>query len=141
MRFAVKSKDNTTDIPYKAGDIIGVKETWTVLNGEYVYRADDEMPEGWHLTSWRASTQMPKEAVRLFLEVISVRTEPLQDISIDDVEREGIWLLGSLFPTETFADGWDSSMSERKREKYGWNQNPLVLVVEFKRMETRHEDS
>lgn len=140
MRFAVKSRDGTQDCPYKVGDLIGVKETWTILNGEYVYRVDDEMPEGWHMTSWRASTQMPKEAVRLFLEVESVRVERLQDISVDDVGKEGVWTIGTLFPVETFAGGWDASMSERKREKYGWNQNPLVFVVGFKRTEVLHEN-
>lgn len=143
MRFALKSQDidecssDCCDLPYEVGDIIGVKETWAEIDGRIAYRVDDEMPEGWHMTAWNSSTRLPKEHVRLFLEVVNVRVERLQDISLNDIVCEGIWLLGTLMPEVTFAGGWDDSMSERKRNKYGWRSNPWVEVVEFKRKEVR----
>lgn len=157
MRFALKCQDmsedmlsdilaNTIDshrsqsgsksvvkLPYVIGDTIGVKETWTILDGKYVYRADDEMPEGWHLTAWRPSTRMPKDAVRLYLKVTDIRIERLQDISRSDISDEGVWLPGTLLPQAEFSGGWDQSMSKKKRERYGWDQNPWVVVVIFER--------
>lgn len=121
--------------PYEIGDVIGVKETWAELDGEYVYKVDDAMPAGWHLIAWKSSVHMPKEAVRLYLKVANIRFEKLHDISMLDIAHEGVWLSGTLFPEVTFAEMWDGALSETKREKYGWSKNPFVWVVTFERME------
>ena len=71
----------TVKAPYWTGDILWVRETWAEIDGEYVYRADDESPEGWHLTAWKPSIHMPREAARIFLRVIDVRVERLMEIT------------------------------------------------------------
>lgn len=77
---------------------------------------------------------MPDDAVRLFLRVVSARKEELQDISPEDIEKEGIWLPGTLDPQNEFAAMWNESLSPRKKEKYSWSRNPMVWVIDFERV-------
>lgn len=100
--------------PYgKVGGHLWVKETWglranenrqpfeiyEVLRGQYdllrrhvalsfQYRAEGEDPEMF----WRSSRFMPKRVARIWLEIVEIRVEHLQDIYIspEDMEAEGI---------------------------------------------------
>jgi hypothetical protein len=80
---------------------------------------------------------MPRVAARLFLEVTGLREEQLQNISELDAEREGVKKHG-YHPHDlpyTFRKGfrllWDELNAKRG---YPWLENPLVTVVEFKRI-------
>ena len=96
--------------PICPGDILYVRETWCALpvneaghmrgHSIYYYRADGDLrPEGWR-GKWRPSTQMPKEAARIWLKVTDVRVERLQEMWASDVSKEGIF-----FTKPTTADG------------------------------------
>lgn len=91
--------------PYRLGEILYVRETWTVWNGNYEYKADVESGYGPFCSSctldicagycnsvlkWRPSIHMPREAARIFLRVTDVRVERLQKISIDEMRADGI---------------------------------------------------
>lgn len=85
---------------------------------------------------WTPSIHMPRWASRILLEVVSVRVERVGDISEGDAKAEGcdpsfpITLgYGSQY-RRAFAFLWDSINAKRG---YGWNINPWVWVVEFKR--------
>lgn len=93
---------------------------------------------------WKPSIHMPKSAARIWLEVLSVRLERIQDISCADCMREGIkpkdaeeteslllGLDGDDEIKERFADLWDSLYKERG---YGWDENPWVWRTEFKQI-------
>lgn len=108
--------------PYKAGDILYVRETWsTKLSNEciaqpchtgwcpyescesatgpcfpedYIYKATDNLPS--YGGKWRPSIHMPKEAARLFLLVTDVKVEHLQDITVGGIQREGLLPTGYL---------------------------------------------
>jgi len=80
----------------KPGDILWVREAWLKVEypaigggiGHYfIYRADD--PEN-KTEKWKSSRYMPREAARIFLEVKSVRVERVQNITLGDVQSEGI---------------------------------------------------
>lgn len=119
--------------PYEKGDILALKETWAMIGDKYVYRLDRDPPQGYLLFNWKPSVQMPNDAARHFIRIIDVRVERLQDISLNDIEREGIWLPGVLSPELAFASKWNSGVSEKKRAKIGWEQNPFVWVFDFDR--------
>lgn len=73
--------------PCHTDDILYVRETWARLSdGRYMYKAnfDAPMPE-----TWRPSLHMPKEAARLFLKVNHVGVERLQDITMEEIVKEG----------------------------------------------------
>ena len=130
IRVLVKQANSQDEDPtdqYEAGDVIAVKETWAVKDGEYIYKADYD--NNYSNTLWVQSTRMPDDAVRLFLRVVSARKEELEDI-----EKEGVWLPGTLDPQNEFAAMWNESLSPRKKEKYSWSSNPTVWVIDFERV-------
>lgn len=107
------------------GDLLWVRETFrqAYRSAEYHYRADADEPEA--TGCWRPSIFMPRAACRLFLGVVSVRAERLQDITEEDVEAEGL----SAVTKDAFAHGWDKINSKRGP----WASNPMVWRVEFRR--------
>ena len=119
--------------PFDVGSIIAVRETWArnPFGDGYIYPTEI-CGAG---QKWEPSTRMPKEAARIYLRVTNVRVERLQDITLEDIEREGIWPSGTFFPREDFAERYDRSLSKKKREMYSWNKNPLVWVVTFETCE------
>ncbi len=115
---------------YKVGDILYVRETWckgSLNYGEeqYYYKADNKIP----YCEWHPSIHMPKEAARIFLRVMDVRVERLQDIDDDGVVAEG-FEIGAPYD-----ELWDSTVKKSDLEKYGWSANPWVWVIEFERVE------
>lgn len=128
--------------PCNAGDILYVRETWTTVpDGSYVYKASVECPDAWAGT-WHPSTNMPKEAARLFLRVKAVRVKRLQDITEDGARSEGCYhgpfldgcddfMVPALY---SFQSVWDSTVRKTNRDTYGWDANPWVWVIEFERI-------
>ena len=136
--------------PYQPGDILYVRETWQdYIDGGYLYKADEnECYE--NECDWRPSIHMPKEAARIFLKVKDVRVERLQEMTEEQVEKEGIhydecpsgftWKQRtSMVDCYTSAKGafetlWNSTIKKSDLELYGWNANPWVWVIEFERI-------
>ena len=144
------------------GDILYVRETWhryTKLVGKgegchleerYGYKAsiaNSEDAEG----PWKPSIHMPKEAARIWLKVTNVRVERLQDITEDGAEAEGaIDNRGFIHSPENeydriytarehFIGIWDRTIKKSDLDRYGWNTNPWVWVIEFERCEKPKE--
>lgn len=147
----------TTEIkfPYEVGDILYVRETWAYIKsmsptinklvggGVYVYRADGGIENRMGDNFWRPSIHMPKEAARIFLRIINVRVERLQDIENNNKEakREGFdWqyidddFSVKIPPRVNFAACWDDNFKKSDIDKYGWNADPWVWVIEFERI-------
>ena len=134
--------------PYQPEDILYVRETWhrytkRVGKGEgchleehYGYKAsianseDAEEP-------WKPSIHMPKKAARICLKVTNVSVERLQDITGDGAEAEGCFDYTST--ALGFPDVWDSTIKKSDLDRYGWNTNPWVWVIEFERCEKPKE--
>lgn len=123
--------------PYgEPGDRLWVRETWkrATIGGAFLYRADYPGAEG--SLPWRPSIFMPREACRLVLEVTGVRVERIQDISHADAIAEGVvhaMGLGpaSAIPAADFKKRWNELNAKRG---FGWDANPWVWVIEFRRV-------
>ncbi|HDR8930544.1 hypothetical protein [Burkholderia vietnamiensis] len=102
-------------------------------------------PPGHEVTAGRAraSMHMPRWASRITLEITGVRAERLQSISESDARAEGVtiedhhmrgYCAGAFRPPSirAFHDLWDSLNAARG---HGWDANPWVWVVEFRRIE------
>ena len=146
---------------YAVGDVLWVRETWVecatidsflTRTDIYDYKADcsaEKVP--W---KWRPSIYMPKTACRIFLRVIAVRFEPLNETSEADARAEGIyevrkggWLwddpkntsmpnctLGNT-AKQAFMWLWNRINAKRDDGKYAWCSNPMVEVVTFEQIE------
>ncbi len=101
---------------------------------------NDDVYDGW-ADEKTPSIFMPRWASRIQLEVTGIRIESLQDISMDDVRAEGVVMPampdepGDDYPDpwEVFAGLWDGINAKRG---YGWETNPWIWVVEFRRLDT-----
>lgn len=77
---------------------------------------------------------MPKWAARIWLEVTEVRVQRVQDISLQDIEAEGVEFVardGARGLREDFTALWDSINAKRG---FGWDVNPYVWAISFKRI-------
>lgn len=70
---------------------------------------------------------MPKAAARIWLEVKDVGIERLQDIDDEGVVAEGLQM------GAPYDELWDSTIKKADRGKFGWDANPWVWVIKFKR--------
>lgn len=150
--------------PICPGDTLYVRETWCGLpvneaghmrgHTIYYYKADGELrPKGWRGT-WHPSIHMPKEASRIWLKVTDVRVERLQSITVEGAIREGAegekchhtnagafgctdcMNTGWIEPPQVeFMQIWNSTIKKSNIDRYGWDANPWVWVIEFERCE------
>ncbi len=108
---------------------------------------------------WKPSIHMPKEAARIWLKVTDVRVERLQEMKPVDVIKEGAYPdcwdclntygeSGSqcCYGTEEQCSQcdevmmeweklWNSTIKKSDLDRYGWDANPWVWVIEFERCE------
>lgn len=144
----------------QAGDILWVRETWANIspfspktNG-IIYRADrndlEELADGINHIRWFPSIFMSKKHCRIYLEVIDVRVERVQDISEKDAIAEGVerdilfkesdlkreyykdYLSDKIWwgnATLSFKSLWSSINGE-----HNWLENPHCWCVSFKRI-------
>lgn len=132
--------------PYHTDDILYVRETWGHghHDGTYIYKADDKLanlPEFRETSKliYRPSIHMPKEAARIFLRVTNVMVERLQDITADGIRSEGLSSMcvhsGDMeIAQKEFAILWNSTIKKSDLDRYGWDSNPWVWVIEFERV-------
>lgn len=141
--------------PYKPGDTLWVRETWTEDGRNFYYRADFEndwldpcetLSGGYPIycsyhpgcegcmrekqrIHWRPSIHMPKRAARIFLRVDDVRVERLKSMTPSDAADEGFtdW--------KGFVTVWNSTIPKGESKRFGWSANPWVWVISFTRME------
>lgn len=125
-------------------------------NGCYMYRATDEI---YGDARWHPSIHMPKEAARIWLKVTDVRVERLQEMKPVDVIKEGAYP-DCWYCLNTYGESgsqccygteeqcsqcdevmmeweklWNSTIKKSDLNRYGWDANPWVWVIEFERCE------
>lgn len=149
MLYNGKNEPCIRKAPYQPEDILYVRETWFKDVDRYMYRANYFDREKFYRDSkeiemkWKPSIHMPKEAARIWLKVTDVRVERLQDITEAEATLEGainnIAFIHSPddeydhihTAREHFIDIWNSTIKKGYLDKYGWDANPFVWVIEF----------
>jgi hypothetical protein len=150
MLYNGRNESCIIKVPYQPGETLYVRETWCGLpvneaghmrgHTIYYYKADGELrPKGWRGT-WHPSIHMPKEAARIWLKVTDVRVERLQEITSEQICREGVeveypHVLNGEEKRYAFSRLWDSTIKKSDLDRYGWNASPWVWVIEFERCE------
>lgn len=146
--------------PICPGDILYVRKSYSELSFGYVYKADGEnIGHLGNVIKWHPSIHMPKEAARIWLKVMNVRVERLQEMKPVDVIKEGAYPdcwdclntygeSGSqcCYGTEEQCSQcdevmmeweklWNSTIKKSNIDRYGWSANPWIWVIEFERCE------
>ena len=128
---------------------------WLYKDGSQLYSDGSYFPEnktgkerGFKGIKWKPSIHMPKAAARIWLEVVSVKVESLQDITEADAVAEGVE------PTTTMYEGSVQLYKQYNREPMSyseargsfqslwqsingpesWEANPVVWVIEVKQI-------
>ena len=134
--------------PICPGDILYVRETWKKAPNGYYYYEDWQRNDIADVTKWKPSIHMPKEAARIWLKVTGVRMERLQEITEVGIQKEGVEVdpkecagkfdfISELFLL--FQRLWNSTIKKSDIDRYGWDANPWVWVIEFERCEKQEE--
>ena len=167
IALEVHGRTGAVKSPYgRPGDRLWVRETWTPgyyhdadhedgPRTSIIYRANGteetvaapnyELAEQWRWAysedgdeppRWRPSIHMPRWSSRITLEITDVRVERLRQITGSDAVAEGV---RSRLPDcgvaqNEFRDLWDAINAKRG---HGWETNPWVWVIEFKRLENK----
>lgn len=153
-------------LPYQPGDILYVRETWSEWTDGYLYKAwNSPFPQAGQssVMRWHPSIHMPKEAARIWLEVSNVRVERLQEMKPVNVIKEGAYPdcwdclntygeSGSqcCYGTEEQCSQcdemmmeweklWNSTIKKSDLDRYGWDANPYVFVIEFVKIDKPEE--
>lgn len=124
--------------PICTGDILYVRETWKKAPNGYYYYEDWQRNDIADVTKWKPSIHMPKEAARIWLKVTDVRVERLQDMDKMDAVKEGIdtrLCINLNHALAKFKKLWNSTIKKSDLDRYGWDANPYVWVIEFERCE------
>lgn len=140
--FADGDGEKFFKLPCEPGDILYVRETWKKAPNGYYYYEDWQRNDIADITKWKPSIHMPKEAARIWLKVMNVRVERLQEISAESALAEGadkyIHTNGGLDENMTitsFIGIWNSTIKKSDLDRYGWDANPYVWVISFERCE------
>lgn len=154
-----RTKDYNTEqinCPYgNPGDKLWVRETWTKVRLQHnsckdsiIFRADNCIYGG-NPIKWKPSIYMPRKHARIFLEITNIRVERVQDITEKDAVDEGISLVHNAYGRDRYGvwgkNGYWSNESAKtifqylwnsinEKRGYGWEVNPWVWVIEFKKL-------
>lgn len=103
------------------------------------YRATDPTPElayedsdGEPTVRWKPSIHMPQWASRITLEITEIRVERVQEITEEEAISEGFFPDDGVSEVYCFSEAWDSLYAKKG---LGWNDNPWVWVLTFRRVE------
>ena len=159
MLYNGKNEPCIRKAPYQPGDTLYVRETWKKAPNGYYYYEDWQRGDIADLTKWKPSIHMPKEAARIWIQIMNVRVERLQEMKPVDVIKEGAYSdcwdclntygeSGSqcCYGTEEQCSQcdevmmeweklWTSTIKKSNLNRYGWDANPWVWVIEFERCE------
>lgn len=167
-----KPHDFLVKCPYGLpGDTLWVRETWQAqeMDGRWWHEIKDHRElYNWVWTNpvqpayeatpprWLPGIHMPRGACRIFLEIVNVRVERVQDILTRAKENETASMWDEFFaegipqsvewngkggvptPASAFIDLWNKINGSRGPENdpaaFSWERNPWVWVIEFKKV-------
>lgn len=156
LQHFLDGKWDQRPLPYgKPGDRLWVREAHSIFATHGQNRADGKRwgpwdglptvvsPDGKQIAyfregfdrcdpgRWRPSIHMPRWASRITLEIVSIRAEHLRCICDDDAMEEGVEPTGDC--DGSFISGY-KRLWEQINGPGSWDLNPMVWVIEFKRV-------
>lgn len=145
--------------PYQPGDILYVRECGIIQSMKnfdktvkMYFPADDTLiefkvtPDEYERLSRFPEDKklspywLTKQESRIWLKVKDVRVERLHEITPDQICREGIeveypHILNGEEKIYAFSQLWNSTIKKYDLDRYGWDANSFIWVIEFERCE------
>ena len=128
-------------LPYKVGEVVAIAQSYKEVypNADFEMVGDGFMTEsaGWTNKMFVKADLMPHH-----IRITDVKVERLQDISDEDILREGVWQMGELFyvskavgeaPEVAFPSAREAFwyLIDKVSGKGTWESNPLVAAYSF----------
>lgn len=133
--------------PYRAGQIVPVREAWVKYGRKYFYRADANIEgsrayDNEHFNiylGWKSPATMPRAAARIWLKVLDCRPQRVREITEDELRAEGVPDGLYALPPSTryglmqnyYRGEWDA---RHARRGYPW-ETAWAWVTRFERAE------
>ena len=129
-------------LPYKVGEVVAIAQSYKEVypNADFEMIGDKFMTEnaGWTNKMFVRADLMPHH-----IRITDVKVERLQDISDDDIMREGVWQMGELFyvnkavgeaPEVAFPTAREAFwfLIDKISGKGTWESSPFVVAYSFK---------
>lgn len=111
------------DVRWADGERLPKDRPDDLSDDQIFYRADSDCFK--KKPKWRSARSMPRWAAQTILEITGIRVERLHSITRDDIAAEGC----SFFSDWIYL--WDSL---NLKHGFGWQFDPWVWVVEFRRI-------
>lgn len=136
-RIVKYAEDSTIALPakYRKDDILVVGEEWQSYmyeNVEHIIYKRDFPEVVQNMIKWNSAKSLKFDKSRLCLKVTSVWQQKLQDITIEDVFKEGFYypeIVPENIIRSKFERFWDNLYLEQPEKQ--WKSNPYVWVYEF----------
>jgi len=100
-----------------------------------------DMPAKHYGKSWtKKACKIPngciKEMARIFLKITDVRVERLEDMILDDIEKEGFDSKDYMYDMalDLALDWWENLWNKTAKHGFKWDDNPYVFIYEFERV-------
>lgn len=129
-------------LPYKVGEIVVIAQSYKEVypNADFEMVGDDFMTES---AGWTNKMFVKASLMKRHIRITDVKVERLQDISDDDILREGVWQMGELFYVNKAVGEAPEVAFPTAREAFGylidkisgkgtWESNPFVVAYSFK---------
>ena len=116
--------------------VVQYKADLSTINALRIPRSHAGLPTAQERENFYSGRFMPRWASRISLEITDVRVERVQEISVNDSRAEGSPWDEHGFRSEHrpwFIETWNSINAKRG---FGWDVNPWVWVIEFKRLDS-----
>ena len=126
---------------YEVGEVVAIAQSYKEVypNADFEMVGDGFMKES---AGWTNKMFVRANLMKRHIEFTDVKVERLQDISDDDILREGVWQMGELFyvnkavgeaPEVAFPTAREAFwyLIDKISGKDTWESNPLVAAYSF----------
>ncbi|WP_311550744.1 hypothetical protein [Prevotella pallens] len=128
-------------LPYKVGEVVAIAQRYKEVypNADFEMIGDGFMTES---AGWNNKMFVRANLMKRHIRITDVKVEYLQDISDDDILREGVWQMGELFyvskavgeaPEVAFLTAREAFwyLIDKISGKGTWESNPLMAAYSF----------
>ena len=148
-------EETAKHLPYKVGEIVAIAQSYNDIyneleaqgnwvSNEWWINASDIIGKGLDtLAGYKNKMFVKADLLPHHIRITDVKVERLQDISDDDIMREGVWQMGELFyvskavgeaPEVAFFTAREAFwyLIDKISGKGTWENNPFVVAYSFK---------